>query len=246
MEKIVEVCCGSYFDALAAYKGGAKRIELNSALNLGGLTPSLGSLLLIKRNAPELKVIAMDRPRGGGFNYSEEDFLQMREDCKLLLENGADGIAFGCLNHDKTLNELQIKEMVNIIKQYHKEAVFHRAFDCMQDQSAALKRLIELGIDRVLTSGGADKTMNGLEAIASLQKQYGNQIEILAGGGVNYTNALTIINKTGISQVHSSCKAWLTDFTTTGNQVSYAYASEDPNSYEIVDENLVRKLVNSI
>ena len=93
MEKIVEICCGGYEDALAAYRGGAKRIELNSALYLGGLTPSLAALILTKRNT-DLKVIAMVRPRGAGFCYSDADFEVMEADAELLLKNGADGIAF--------------------------------------------------------------------------------------------------------------------------------------------------------
>lgn len=79
MEKIVDICCGSFEDALAAYHGGAKRIELNSALSLGGLTPSLGTLLLTKNNT-DLKVIAMVRPRGAGFCYSDADFRVMKAD----------------------------------------------------------------------------------------------------------------------------------------------------------------------
>lgn len=90
MKKIAEICCGSYEDALAAYRGGARRIELNSALYLGGLTPSLGTLRLTKQNT-KLKVIAMVRPRGAGFCYSDADFTVMKADAELLLENGADG-----------------------------------------------------------------------------------------------------------------------------------------------------------
>lgn len=99
MERIIEICCGSYEDALAAYRGGAKRIELNSALYLGGLTPSLGSLILTKKNT-DLKVITMVRPRGAGFCYSEADFETMKMDARLLMENGADGVAFGCLDEE--------------------------------------------------------------------------------------------------------------------------------------------------
>ena len=99
MERIVEICCGSYEDAMNAYHGGAKRIELNSGLHLGGLTPSLGTLLLTKKNT-NLKVITMVRPRGAGFYYSEADFEVMKEDALLMMQNGADGIAFGCLKEN--------------------------------------------------------------------------------------------------------------------------------------------------
>ena len=102
MERIIEICCGSYEDALNAYYGRAKRIELNSALHLGGLTPSLATLKLTKKNT-NLKIITMVRPRGAGFCYNEIEFEVMKEDAKSLLENGADGIAFGCLNKDGSI-----------------------------------------------------------------------------------------------------------------------------------------------
>ena len=99
MDKIVEVCCGSYYDALQAQYGGARRIELNSALHLGGLTPSLATLLKVKDNT-DLEVICMVRPRGAGFCYNDEDFEVMKLDAEILLDNGADGIAFGCLDEE--------------------------------------------------------------------------------------------------------------------------------------------------
>lgn len=92
MERIVEICCGSYEDALNAYRGGASRIELNSALHLGGLTPSLASLVLTKKHT-DLKVITMIRPRGAGFCYSEDEFEVMKADTLLMMEHGADGVA---------------------------------------------------------------------------------------------------------------------------------------------------------
>ena len=103
MERIIEICCGSYEDALNAYYGRAKRIELNSALHLGGLTPSIASLKLTKKNT-NLKIITMIRPRGAGFCYNDIEFEVMKEDARCMLENKADGIAFGCLNQDGSIN----------------------------------------------------------------------------------------------------------------------------------------------
>ena len=241
--KIVEICCGGYYDALNAYKGGAKRIELNSALYLGGLTPSLASLILTKQNT-DLKVICMIRPRGAGFNYSEEDYLVMKEDCHILMENGADGIAFGFLNDDYTINIERTKEIVGIIKSYNGEAVFHRAFDCTKDAYKSIELLIELGVDRVLTSGQKDKAMEGKELIKDLQSKYGDKIEILAGSGINKSNALEMMDYTGISQVHSSCKDWQEDVTTTGEYVSYRYTDYD--QYDVVSEVLVSELISLV
>lgn len=246
MEKILEICCGSYEDALAAYRGGAKRIELNSALHLGGLTPSLGALILTKKNT-DLKVITMIRPRGAGFYYSQADFETMKIDAELMMKNGADGIAFGCLDEHGNIEEEQNREIIDIVKKYHGEVVFHRAFDCVQNPYEVMEKLIEMGVDRVLTSGLKAKAMTGIELIADLQKKYGDKIEILAGSGINASNAKEMMDRTGIWQVHSSCKGWMTDPTTTGEEVSYSYAAEPhTNDYDVVDVELVKKLVSSI
>lgn len=246
MNKIVEVCCGSYYDCLQAYKGKAARVELNSALHLGGLTPSIASLVLTKKNT-DLIVICMARPRGAGFSYGKEDFETMLLDVKSLMENGADGIAFGCLDEEGNINVSQTKEVINIIKSYgtEKEAVFHRAFDCVSDPYKAIETLIELGVDRLLTSGLEAKAVQGVELLKELQKSYGAKIEILAGSGINAENVRQFMEYTCITQVHSSCKAWLKDKTTTKNRVSYAY-SKDEYAYEVVDCELVKELVKNV
>lgn len=243
MKYTLEICAGSYYDALEAFKGKADRIELNSALHLGGLTPSLASLILTKKNT-NLKVICMIRPRGGGFSYNDEDTLTMYEDAKILLQNGADGIAFGFLNEDYTIDIPKTEHMVSIIKQYNKEAIFHRAFDCTDDPYSSIETLIKLKIDRVLTSGQKNKAMEGKELIKDLQFKYGNQIEILAGSGINSTNALDLINYTKINQVHSSCKEWILDPTTSNTSVSYSYNGKD--EYDVVSSIKVKELKDSL
>lgn len=220
MKKTAEICCGSYYDAVQAILGGAKRIELNSALYMGGLTPSIAHLRLIKQNY-DCIVIAMVRTRGAGFYYSESDKQAMFADAELLLENGADGIAFGFLNEDKTIDIATGQKMVELIHSYGKKAVFHRAFDCCENPYHAIEQLIALRIDRVLTSGGQPTASQGRELIRSLQQRCGTQIELLAGSGINEHNAYELIEYCGISQVHSSCKAWHKDPTTIANHVSY-------------------------
>lgn len=246
MNKYVEICCGSYYDALESHKGGAKRIELNSALHLGGLTPSLASLKMTKQNT-NLKVICMIRPRGGGFFYNKEDIEVMFLDAEILMKNGADGLAFGFLNEDTTLNKNLTKEMVDLIHKYNGEAVFHRAFDCVKAPDKTMEELIKIGVERVLTSGLQAKAWDGRAMLAKLQKEYGNRIEILAGSGINDTNAVELMNETGIYQVHSSCKDWLNDPTTSTESVSYSYASfPNENSYDVVSSSKVSVLVGSV
>lgn len=246
MERIVEICCGSYYDALQAFEGGAKRIELNSSLYMGGLTPSLASLKLTKSHT-NLKVICMVRPRGAGFYYNEEDYETMLEDCQILMENGADGIAFGFLKEDSSIDEERTKKMIDIIKSYHGEVVFHRAFDCVKDPYKSIETLISLGVDRILTSGLKAKAVDGKDLIKELQDQYGSQIQILAGSGMNASNAKEMMEYTGIYQVHSSCKDWICDPTTSSQYVTYSYAVH-PNeqNFDVVSKELVKEIVNSI
>lgn len=246
MERMIEVCCGSYEDCVAADKGGAKRVELNSALSVGGLTPTLATLKRVKRDT-DLKVICMDRPRAAGFAYSFSEFETMMEDAEVMLENGADGIAFGFLTEDGNICLPYVEKMVDLIHSYGKEAVFHRAFDVTPDPFQSMEILIDLGVDRVLTSGQKAKAMEGIDLIKQLQSQYGSQMEILAGSGMNAGNAMEMIETTGISQVHSSCKSYSNDPTTSSEFVTYAYLSAPhENDYDVVDEALVKKLVEAV
>lgn len=243
---MIEICCGSYEDALAAWNGGAGRIELNSALYLGGLTPSIGSLRLIKANTG-LKVISMVRPRGAGFCYTEAETEQMFADARILMENGSDGLAFGFLTLGGKLDSEKTGRMIELIHEFHGEAVFHRAFDCVEDPYEAIEELIRLGADRILTSGLKEKAPQGAPLLKELQKKYGNQIQLLAGSGVNGDNARTLMEETGLTQVHSSCRDWKGDATTSGRWVNYCFApAPHENDYDAVSEALVRKLVGSV
>ena len=247
MKRIVEVCCGSYYDAKQAFLGGAQRIELNSALHLGGLTPTLATLELVKEEMESLKVAAMVRPRGGGFCYNEEDFRVMLAECKGLVSHGADGVVFGCLKSDRSLDLEQNHQLIHIIKNHGKEAIFHRAFDCCENPYETIELLIELGVDRILTSGLKPKAMEGIELIEKLQKQYGEYIELLPGSGMNASNAKEMIDRTGVSQVHSSCKGWKEDATTISGAVSYSFAAAPYEiCYDVVSRKLVEQLVKSI
>lgn len=241
----IEICCGSYEDALASYRGGAKRIELNQALYLGGLTPDISALKLTKKNT-DLEVICMVRPRGAGFCYTDNEYEAMLIDLKLLLENGADGIAFGFLTKDFEVDKERTKEFTDMIHSYGKTAVYHRAFDCTKDPYKAIEDFIELKVDRILTSGQKAKAMEGKVLIKQLQDKYGDRIELLAGSGINASNAKEMIEYTGINQVHSSCKSWREDRTTKYNEVTYGYSEEYPMSYDVVSEELVHKLIKSV
>ncbi len=239
---MIEVCCGSFEDAMAAYEGGADEIELNSALSIGGLTPSLGSLIMVKQYT-ELKVVSMVRMRGAGFCYTDYQYEQMLEDAKLLISYGTDGIAFGFLKEDRTIDERKVKEFTNLIHDAGRKAVFHRAFDCVKDPYETMEQLIALGVDRVLTSGLQKTAEEGIPLLKELQERYGNRIELTVGSGIHAGNAEKIRKETGIERLHSSCKTWKTDDTSIGENVSFGYmAGEKETSYETVSIDETEKL----
>lgn len=240
---LFEVCAGSVQDCINAQLGGADRVELNSALHLGGLTPSLAMLKLVKEKT-SLKVICMDRPRAAGFCYDDVEIETMFEDAKILLENGADGISFGFLNSDATINVTETKKMVELIHQYQKEAVFHRAFDCVDDPMHAIKQLIDCGVDRILTSGLQPTAMQGASVLEKVQSEFGDQIELLAGSGINANNIRALKEQTGLHQFHGSCKEWCKDPTTTVGNVSYAYHESD--DYDCVSLEKVKSIVQEL
>lgn len=160
MKRIIEVCAGSYQDCLAAYRGGAQRAELNSALSVGGLTPSVAALRRAKQET-SLKIICMVRPRAAGFCYDEADVQIMMDDARILLQEGADGIAFGFLDEHGRVAAEDTAAMCGLIHSFGKEAVFHRAFDVCEDPFAAMQTLIQCGADRLLTSGQQAKAVQG-------------------------------------------------------------------------------------
>ena len=245
----LEVCCGSYEDALVAIQNGAHRIELNSALYLGGLTPSYATLLKVMQVAKQnhVSVIAMIRPRGAGFCYSKHEIEVMFEDAKWFLEAGVDGLAFGFLTSERLIDFSLTQKMCGLIHAYQKEAVFHRAFDCVDNLTLATKQLINCGVDRILTSGGQPTAPQGVEVLAILQEQFGSQIEILPGCGINASNVQVLIQQTKVHQVHSSCKDYACDETTSGTNVTYAYYSgTHQNDYECVSAKNVIDMIQAL
>ncbi|MBW9212884.1 copper homeostasis protein CutC [Trueperella sp. zg.1013] len=240
MNDIFEVCAGSVSDCIQAELGGANRVELNSALSLGGLTPSLATLQQVKAKT-SLPVICMVRPRPAGFCYDKVEKETMFLDAKLLLENGADGLAFGFLHKDTSIDVDTTKQMVDLIHSYQKEAVFHRAFDCVNDPFMAIERLISCAVDRLLTSGLQAKAIDGSALIAKLQKCYGDRIQLLAGSGINASNILELKELTKVHQFHSSCRVWKKDLTTSVGNVSYAFHAKD--DYDIVGLENVKRIV---
>ena len=202
----IEICLGNIQDVEVLNKYDVDRIELNAALELGGITPSLNTVKQAKAISNK-KIICMCRTRGGNFVYTDKEYEVMFLDAKLMLENGADGIVFGFLNEDNTVREDKTREMIELIHSYNKEAVFHKAFDEVKDVDEATKLLNDLHIDRILTSGQAvyPDILEGCKTINRLYTQYPN-IQFLPGGGVRIHNIYDILRTANTSQIHMSSK----------------------------------------
>ena len=246
MSKILlEICCGSIDDALEAQSGGADRIELCSALFLGGLTPSFGTLKYAREQL-RIPIIAMVRPRGGGFCYTDAEFATMERDAEAAIANGADGIVFGILESDGKVDVKRTRRLREIAGP--KQSVFHRAFDVTPDPMRALDQLVELGITRILTSGQQDTVPEGADLIRRLIDYAGGRIEVLPGGGIKPFNLLDVIAKTGCKQIHLTAFKTATDSSTRQRpQVTFGgalYPAED--SFLMTDAELVRRLASSL
>ena len=148
----------------------------------------------------------MVRPRAAGFLYEEHEKDLMFIDAECFLQNGADGIVFGCLNNDHRVDEQFTQKMCALIHSYGKEAVFHKAFDDARDLSEAAEALIRCHVDRVLTSGKASDALSGAAVLQALNRQYGKELSFLPGGGVNEDNVNRILEISGCTQIHMSAK----------------------------------------
>jgi copper homeostasis protein len=238
---LLEVAVASVEDAVAAEKGGAGRLELSSALALGGLTPSLGLLLEVK-SAVHLPVMVLIRPRVGGFAYSAADFQVLQRDTDLALAHGADGIVFGALTVDGNIDIPRCRRLVEQIGD--RQTVLHRAFDVTPDPHAALEQLVDLGVRRVLTSGQEETAYNGAELIAALHRRANGRIEILPAGGINRFTLADVLARTGCNQVHASLRMRQADRSVTARpQVSFGGSFRPPEDrYDATDPAAVAEL----
>ena len=244
-EILLEICCGSLDDALQAEQGGAHRVELCSALFLGGLTPSLGAIVEAKARL-RIPVMVMVRPRGGGFCYTAAEMAVMERDTAAAVEHGADGIVFGILNPDGTVDLERCKRMRKLIG--NRPAVFHRAFDVTPDALRALDQLVEIGITRILTSGQEDNALEGAALIKRLIEYAGDRIEILPGGGIKPHTLLRVLESTGCKQVHLTAFKTQSDPSTRAHpQVTFGGALYPPeDQYLMTDRQLVEQISESL
>lgn len=195
----IEVCLESIESVLTAQEGGADRVEFCADLFEGGTTPSLGAFR-VARGKATIAMNVMIRPRGGDFCYSELEFEAMKEDVKLFKEAGANGIVFGILNPEGTIDIERSREIVELARPC--SVTFHRAFDMTVDAAQSLETLIALGVDRVLTSGLEATVIEGLQMLKLLVKQAGERIIVMPGCGISERNFAYLHQEVGAKEYH--------------------------------------------
>jgi len=196
---LIEVLAASAEDCLAAARAGADRIELNSSLGQGGLTPTAGTLAVARR-ATRLPIMAMLRPRPAGFAYSALELETMEEDGRALVAAGADGLVFGILDEGGRVDTAACARLMAAVSDC-REWVFHRAFDLVPDPFAALEELAGLGIARILTKGQANSFEEGEELLLALRQAAAGRIGILVPG-VRPHNVRRIVIEDGFGSIH--------------------------------------------
>ncbi len=197
---LLEICASSYQSARNAQRAGAHRIELCSELGLGGLTPSYG---LLKHVMAEITipVQVLIRPRSGDFTYSDAELAVMKTNINICKALGVAGIVTGALQSDLTIDLKKTKELLEAARPL--TFTFHRAFDWTPDPFVAMENLIEIGVDRILSSGQATTAPLGIELLENLKVQANHRLEILPGGGINARN-IAIFKSMGFKAVHTS------------------------------------------
>lgn len=197
---LVEAAVETLDSALAAERGGADRIELCANLSDGGTTPS-AALITTVAERTQLPVFVMIRPRGAGFVYSADEIETMTRDIETFGNLGIAGIVTGSLTPEGSVDVGQMRGLVKAAAGL--PITFHRAFDFTPNRRDALEHLIDLGVTRVLTSGGAATAAEGAETIAAFVDQAGARIAIMAGGGIREHNVRDVIARTRVREVHT-------------------------------------------
>ena len=241
---ILEICAGSVESAIAARDGGAQRIELCAALEVGGVTPSAG-LIAEARKVEGLTLNVIIRPRGGDFLYDSHEAACMEQDIRTCKQLGADGVVIGALTAEGDIDTELCKRLVAAADGM--SVTFHRAFDMCRDPRKALEDLIAIGCDRVLTSGQAATALSGAALLKELVELAAGRIIIMPGCGVNSGNAATILQESGAQEIHASARKSVGSgmkFRHSG--VSMGNPDSDEYARKETDVNEVRAIIESL
>jgi copper homeostasis protein len=196
---LIEACIDSLESAIAAEEGGAGRLELCAALHDGGTTPSAGTIACVAERVG-IPVFVLVRPRGGSFVHSDDEIRVMLHDIRHALSHGAKGIAIGVLLDDGTIDVSSMRRLIDAAG--GAPVTFHRAFDRTPDLLESLDTLAALGVQRVLTSGGAQTALEGRDGLARLVSRAAGRVTIMAGGGIREENVAAIVAASGVEEVH--------------------------------------------
>lgn len=185
MNPIKEVCVESFQETIAAVAAGATRIELCEHLAVGGTTPSYGTIKQVMKKF-DVPVMVMIRPRGGNFCYTQDEFEIMCHDIEVCKDLKATGVVFGLLNQDNTIDVERTATLVQLAKPM--QVTFHKAIDDSTDLLLAVRQLKSIGVNRILTSGGQAKAMEGAELLNEMIKLAENELKIIVAGKVTWEN----------------------------------------------------------
>lgn len=209
---ILEICVDNAEGLFAAIEGGADRVELCSALPVGGLTPSRGFMTLAGRQA--VSVYAMIRPRAGSFVFTPEEVEMMKTDIDAARAAGLNGVVLGATLADGCLDKAVLSTLCRHARGL--DLSLHRAFDITPNQLEALETAIELGFSRILTSGGQPTALLGIETLDQLVKSANDRISIMPGSGVRPENVQAFLHRLAVHELHASCS---TQFTQEDSQL---------------------------
>ena len=241
---LLEICAGSVESAIAARDGGAQRIELCAALEIGGVTPSAG-VITEARKVEGLVLNVIIRPRGGDFLYNGYEVACMEEDIRTCKKLGADGVVIGALTAEGDIDTATCKRLIAAADGM--SITYHRAFDMCRNPKEALEQLISLGCHRVLTSGQAATAEAGIPLLKELVEQAAGRIIIMPGCGVNSSNAAAILQSTGACEIHASArKSVESGMVFRHSGVSMGSAGSDEYARKETDANEVRAIKESI
>jgi copper homeostasis protein len=203
MSYVIEIATSDFETTKAAVSGGADRIELCANLSEGGTTPSYGTIYQCRENLDVL-LYPIVRPRGGDFLYSNDEYEIMLHDVKLCKQLGCDGVVIGLLNSDGTIDLKRTATLIDIA--YPMGVTFHRAFDRCREPFEAMEQLIQIGCERILTSGQRPAAPDGIQLIMELNQKADHRITIMPGSAVRKENIKTLAQVTGCSEFHSSLR----------------------------------------
>jgi copper homeostasis protein len=242
-EITVEICVDSLESAIAAERGGARRVELCSDILEGGITPSAG-LIATARKKISIGLHVMIRPRGGDFLYSEGEFEVMRCDVLMAKQLGANGVVFGLLDADANVDVQRTRQLVDLARPL--ATTFHRAFDTSADLSRSLEHVIEAGADRILTSGGAETAVGGVVTLRNLVEREHGRVIIMACGGIDDENVGVVLQKTCVREIHAGLRTAVeSPMRYRGKSISMGTSIGDEYQRFIVPEDKVVRLVRA-